>query len=1112
MITMLSSNLSLFSLVTFLCICLCVGNFHAKKCAETDRLALLKLKDGFIDELNSLNSWNGEDCCQWKGISCDNLTAYVTDLNLSDSLLKGKLDSSICELKHLTFFHLSDNEVEGVIPNCIGSLVQLIELNLGYNKLVGGIPPTLGNLSNLETLYLPYNFLLANDLEWVSRLSTLKYLDLSHVHLSQSADWLSSMSKIPSLSELRLDGCGIGQVIPKSIRHINSSTSLKTLSLSNNLLNSSTLSLVLNVSKVLTYLDLSSNSLQHNIPDGFVNMVSLSHLRYLYLSGNELEGNILKYVPTFFQLTELRLDGNKLSGKPVDYVRQLCSAQDGLEVLVLGNNPFSSALFPDFSCFSFLKTLSLQSSNITGSLSQSFSKLALLEELDLSDNHLNGTLPSAVWQLSSLRTLVLSSNELNGIDVKSHLSNLSHLYLRDNQLSGSQPLFEISKLASLEELDLSDNQLNGTLPSTIWQLSSLRRLALSSNKLIGVDVIHESLLSNLSYLDITDNQLSGSQTLFEIIKLASLEELYLSNNQLNGTLPCNIGGLSNLTTLYLSSNKLNGVVNESHLSNLSQLEYLNVAGNALTFNFNSNWVPPFQLHGLVASSCILGPKFPTWLRNQIELGDLDISNSGISDSFPNWFWNLSSRLSYLNVSHNKISGALPLSLPSTKGNSMDRFRWDLSFNNLSGPLAPFPELDTLLLSNNMFSGFITSFCATPPTMVTILDLSSNLLAGTLPDCWGKFQSLIVLNLAKNNLSGRIPKSFATLRQIESINLNSNNFSGEIPSMSSCSSLQFIDFGNNNLQGTLPAWAGHNLRQLMVLRLEANKFNGSIPTSLCNLLYLQVLDLSNNNITGEIPQCLSRIIVLSNVMFLTPTFSHGGFGAILGEEISRFLDKAMLEWKGQDQEYEKNLGLMTIIDLSCNQLTGEIPKSITTLAALAGLNLSRNNLTGFIPDKIGHMKMLESLDLSRNHLYGRMPTSLSNLTFLSYMDLSFNNLSGKIPKSTQLQTFDASAYKGNSGLCGPPLPNRCLDAVSPNGSIDENSVEEDGDEDELITIGFYITLGFGFCVGFWSVCGTLIIKSSWRRAYFQFFNNLNDWICVTLAVFVARMKRKFQVQD
>jgi EIX receptor 1/2 len=230
------------------------------------------------------------------------------------------------------------------------------------------------------------------------------------------------------------------------------------------------------------------------------------------------------------------------------------------------------------------------------------------------------------------------------------------------------------------------------------------------------------------------------------------------------------------------------------------------------------------------------------------------------------------------------------------------------------------------------------------------------------------------------------------------------------------------------------------------------------------------------------------------------------------EIGSFNDKEILALKGYNREYETNLGYWTTIDLSCNHLTGEIPQSITKLVALAGLNLSWNNLTGFIPSNIGHMESLQSLDLSRNHLSGRMPTSFSNLTFLSYMNLSFNNLEGNIPTSTQLDTFGPSSYVGNSRLCGPPLTNLCPgDVVSPTRSHDKHVTSEE-DEDKLITFGFYVSLVIGFFVGFWGVCGTLLIKTSWRHAYFKFFNNVNDWIHVTLAVFVNRLKKRFQVKD
>ncbi|KEH25183.1 leucine-rich receptor-like kinase family protein, partial [Medicago truncatula] len=432
-----------------------------------------------------------------------------------------------------------------------------------------------------------------------------------------------------------------------------------------------------------------------------------------------------------------------------------------------------------------------------------------------------------------------------------------------------------------------------------------------------------------------------------------------------------------------------------------------------------------------------------------------------------------------------------------------------SFNNLNGSLPSFPKPRALFLSNNMFTWSISSFCTSSSHSLVYLDLSSNMLAGQLSDCWGKFQSLVVLNLAENRISGKVPNSFGTLQQIESIHLNNNNFSGEIPSLILCQNLKLIDVGDNNLQGTLPMWIGHHLQKLIILRLRANKLQGNIPTSMCNLSFLQVLDLSINNITGEIPQCFSNILALSNLMFPRKSFhyvtSSVSYTESIVHEIGFFSDKAKFALKGSNREYGKNLGLITTIDLSCNQLTGEIPQSITKLVALVGLNLSGNNLTGMIPNNIGHMKMLESLDLSRNHLSGRMPTSFSNLTFLGYMNLSFNNLEGKIPLSTQLQTFDSSSYVGNNRLCGQPLINLCPgDVTSPTRSPEKQLPDED--EDKLITFGFYVTLGLGFFVGFWGVCGTLVIKTSWRHAYFKFFKNMNDWIHVTLAVFMKRLKK------
>jgi len=89
------------------------------------------------------------------------------------------------------------------------------------------------------------------------------------------------------------------------------------------------------------------------------------------------------------------------------------------------------------------------------------------------------------------------------------LPSLAVLDLSFNQLNGSQPLFEITKLVSLPALDLTHNQLSGPFPYTISQLSSLAILFLSSNNLSGViNETHLSNLSKLKYLDISSNSLS----------------------------------------------------------------------------------------------------------------------------------------------------------------------------------------------------------------------------------------------------------------------------------------------------------------------------------------------------------------------------------------------------------------------------------------------------------------------------------------------------------------------------------------------------------------------------------------------------------------------------
>ena len=207
---------------------------------------------------------------------------------------------------------------------------------------------------------------------------------------------------------------------------------------------------------------------------------------------------------------------------------------------------------------------------------------------------------------------------------------------------------------------------------------------------------------------------------------------------------------------------------------------------------------------------------------------------------------------------------------------------------------------------------------------------------------------------------------------------------------------------------------------------------------------------------------------------------------------RYELSAFLTWKGVEQVFNNNeLFLLKSIDLSSNHFSEEIPPEITNLIQLVSLNLSRNNLKGKIPSNIGKLASLDFLDLSRNNLLGSIPSSLSRIDRLSVLDLSHNQLSGEIPTSTQLQSFDASCYEDNLDLCGPPLVNLCVEGEPTH----DQKVEIQDDEDLLLNRGFYISLTFGFIIGFWGVFGSILIKSSWRHAYFKFIINLVDNIYV-----------------
>ncbi|XVE71011.1 hypothetical protein DITRI_Ditri10aG0115600 [Diplodiscus trichospermus] len=114
-----------------------------------------------------------------------------------------------------------------------------------------------------------------------------------------------------------------------------------------------------------------------------------------------------------------------------------------------------------------------------------------------------------------------------------------------------------------------------------------------------------------------------------------------------------------------------------------------------------------------------------------------------------------------------------------------------------------------------------------------------------------------------------------------------------------------------------------------------------------------------------------------------------------------------------------LPFVETLNLSSNQLYGEIPEDIFSSSSLRFLNLSNNNFTGQIPD--GSISCLEVLDLSNNMLSGKIPQEIGTFYSLKYIDLGGNVLVGKIPISISNITTLQFLTLASNQLVGPIPP-------------------------------------------------------------------------------------------
>ncbi len=307
------------------------------------------------------------------------------------------------------------------------------------------------------------------------------------------------------------------------------------------------------------YLYLSGNNLSGNIP----NFSNLPQLIRMNLQGNSLSGTIPDFQAMDF-LTDIRLEGNQLTGSIPNF-----SGVPSLNNLRLLGNQLTGPI-PDFTSIPNIVDIVIHTNNLTGSI-PNFSNTPVLETFYVQNNQLSGSLPDFV-DVPSLRIFDASRNQLTGTipDYPSG-GSLVHLSLQINQLSGSIPDFP--NAPSLIRLEIHNNQLTGPIPD-FSNTPSLQDLYFYNNQLSG-GIPNFSNIPAARYLFLYNNRLVGPIPGFT--NMPGLWNISLHTNGLTGTIPD--WNLPDLQDIHLSDNRLTGAI--PNFANLPSLLYLKVARNDL---------------------------------------------------------------------------------------------------------------------------------------------------------------------------------------------------------------------------------------------------------------------------------------------------------------------------------------------------------------------------------------------------------------------------------------------------------------------------------------------------------------------------------------------------
>lgn len=589
---------SLHSLLEFISLLLVLSNFPLQlHSLNQEGLYLLRAKQDLSDPNSSLSNWNPrqDSPCNWTGVTCNN-NSVVVSISLDSLSLDGPFPAILCRLSSLSLLSLSDNFINSTLSDTfISTCLHLTYLDLSENLLEGPLPASLSSLPNLLYLNLSGN--------------------------SFSGDIPASFGSFPVIETLDLSANLLTGTIPAVLGNLRS---LKTLQLAYNPFSPSRIA-----------------------PE----LGNMSSLEGIWVSGNNLVGEIPDSFSRLSRLTDLDVSNNKLSGPIPSWIFQLTS----LVQIEFFNNSFTGDLTPGWSNLTALRRFDGSMNKFTGTIPDELTQLPL-ESLNLYHNQLQGLLPENIAMSPNLLELRIFNNRLIG-SLPSQLGKNSPLQTIDvtgNAFSGRIPE-SICEKGVLEELILLNNMFSGNIPVSIGKCRSLYRVRLGINRLSGEVPVGLWGLPHVYLLDLHQNLLSGN--ISHLISGAfNLSTLMIGENQFSGSIPDEVGLVGNLLDFSANGNKLSGTIPEGIVS-LSKLWRLDLNNNEISGEIPVGIRGLKDLNELNLANNRLSGKIPDEIGELPVLNYLDLSGNSLSGKIPDGLQNL--KLNKLNLSNNQLTGEIP---------------------------------------------------------------------------------------------------------------------------------------------------------------------------------------------------------------------------------------------------------------------------------------------------------------------------------------------------------------------------------------------------------------------------------------------------------------------